>query len=144
MENLYENVLIGVVSSILTVLLLTFLTNLRSYLRLAKFNGNYTGYLMNNVVQNDRKYLFSFSFWNLFTIRNKIRMKEVVKGKTTWKSIIYINNSNPIISTGCFNYLERYSWGIHKIEMNEESREIFVIAYGRQDNKEYPYILKKK
>ena len=44
-----------------------------------------------------------------------------INGERIWKSFIYVDNSNPIVSTGCFNYLDHDSWGLHKIEMNETS-----------------------
>ena len=143
MNDLFENLFIGIVSSVLTVMLLTFIANLRSYLRLIRFNGSYSGYDIENNIHLGRTYFFFYSFWNLFSIQNKIKMHEMIEGKITWQNIIYVDNSNPIVSTGCFDYLDHYGWGIHKIELNEKKTEIFVTAYNKLNSREYPYRLKR-
>jgi hypothetical protein len=138
-----NSILIGIISSILTVVILTLISNIKTYLRLKRFNGQYLGYQMNGSKIEAPVFFFLFSFWNIFKVQGTIKMWEVIDNKQTWTNKLYVNNSSPTICFGVFNYLNSVSWGRHQIEMSEDKFEIFVTAISRRTNNEISYKLQK-
>lgn len=138
-----RSIIFGILSSLSTVFLITFLNNFKTYLRLKKFNGIYVGFQTDGVEIKNHLYFFKYNVINLFKIQGQIELREEINETTTWISNIYINNSNPIVCIGSFNYINTDSWGQHQLELGESKKEIFIMAFSCLSNKTYYYRLKK-
>lgn len=77
-------------------------------------------------------------------MQGQIVLREEINEIPSWVSIIYVNNSNPIVCVGSFNYINTNSWGQHQLELGESKKEIFVMAFSCLTNKTYHYRLKKQ
>lgn len=137
-----QSTLIGIISSILSVLIIGIVLQLIIYCKLHRLSGkSYIGYDIDGTQHENKEYSVSYKF-RPFNPTLIIRQKSSIKGN--WESKIYIGQSNFLEGVGNYKYSDDSgTWGTQRIIVNLEDKIIYITAKSKAKPRTDKYIIKK-
>jgi hypothetical protein len=136
-ENFLNNLIAGVVASILTWLFVRLSHRARQRKRFSSFAGRYDTYLEDQRI-GDEIIEVTWIGDNLLFARSK-------STEGSWESYITMDQAVPNVGSGFFQYKTRTDYGVHQIQRDQEESNIFVFAHNPALGKPpVAYVWKKK
>lgn len=136
-----ETICIGIISSILSVLIISIFLRLQMFILLFKLSGkNYHGFGLDGSIYKGKNYSVSFNVWKqVLTIRQKSEKKG------DWISKIYLSRPNILHGIGNFKYTTVYpdNWGTHSVIINLEEKIIHIHTKSKMFPTENIFLIKK-
>lgn len=123
----------GVFSSIVTVIIIRTVRKFKIWIRLKDLNGDYDGFNLDGTKHEEsKKYKVIYTKKNIISLNNILNIVMTSTDKGNWKSTIIINDYNPLLAVGTFEYdtkgRNKEDCGTHKIQINKRAKEIYIHA----------------
>jgi hypothetical protein len=120
-ENFLNNLIAGVIASILTWVFVRYSRQMRQRRRFADYTGLYETFL------NDER--IADEIIELSWVGENLLFAQSNSADGSWESYITMDEVVPNVGSGFFQYKSRTDYGVHQIQRNLEKDTIFVFAH---------------
>ena len=146
---LAETIFFGILSSLVSVLLISIFFKLKIYMILHKLNGkNYKGFQLDGTPhQDDKNYEVNYELKNFIRLNNKLKITQNSQNYGNWVSEIYIHETKPFLASGIYKYEKNRpnagTWGVQEIQINLVEKTIHIKATSKGRIGQNEFIIKQ-